>query len=189
MRRLPDSPERISRGVAVGVFTTYTPFYGMHFVVAAILAKIFRGNVLAALMGTFFGNPLTYVPIGIIALGTGHWILGTDFDEQAQRSFGGKFADAASDLWHNFKAAFTAEQADWAGLSVFYDEIFFPYMVGGILPGIICGVASYFLTVPLIRAYQKRRRGMIQAKFEALKQKAETNRQVDQQGVSDGTVQ
>ena len=64
LRRLPDSPERIARGIWAGVFTTFTPFYGMHFVVAAILALFMRGNILAALMGTFFGNPLTYVPIG-----------------------------------------------------------------------------------------------------------------------------
>lgn len=179
MRRLPDSPERIARGVGVGVFTTFTPFYGMHFVVAAILAKIFRGNVLAALMGTFFGNPLTYVPIGVASLSTGYWLLGTEYDEGAQRSFGGKFADAGSDLWHNFLSIFTARQADWDGLTVFWREIFYPYMIGGILPGIVFGIAGYFLTVPLVRAYQKRRKGMIKAKFEALKQKAEATRKLE----------
>ena len=95
VRRLPDTPERIARGIGAGVFTTFTPFYGMHFVVAAIVAKLCRGNILAALMGTFFGNPLTYVPIGLISLKMGHFILGTNFDDRAHRSFGGKFVDAA----------------------------------------------------------------------------------------------
>jgi len=59
MRRLPGSPEQIARGVFAGAFTVFTPFFGMHFVVAAILAKSMRGSILAALLATFIGNPLT----------------------------------------------------------------------------------------------------------------------------------
>jgi len=76
VRRLPDTPEKISRGIWAGVFTAFTPFYGFHFIVAGVLAKLMRGNILAALMSTFFGNPLTYVPIGVVALTTGHWLWG-----------------------------------------------------------------------------------------------------------------
>ncbi len=172
MRRLPDSPERIARGIWAGVFTTFTPFYTMHFIVAALLAKTMRGNLLAAIMATFFGNPLTYVPIGIASLKTGHWLLGTEMDESAHRSFGGKFADAGSDLLRNFYAMFTPESTDWQGLAVFWDEVFYPYLIGGIIPGIICASICYYLSVPVIRAYQKRRKGLIKAKFEALKRKA-----------------
>jgi uncharacterized protein (DUF2062 family) len=50
MKRLPDSPERIARGVWAGVFVTFTPLFGMHFIVAALLAKLMKGNILAALM-------------------------------------------------------------------------------------------------------------------------------------------
>ena len=64
VRRLPDKPERIARGIWAGVFTAFTPFYGLHFIVAVLLARIMNGNMLAALTGTFFGNPLTYFPIG-----------------------------------------------------------------------------------------------------------------------------
>lgn len=172
MRRLPDSPERIARGIFAGVFAAFTPFYGFHFFIAAGLAKLMRGNVIASLMATFFGNPLTYVPIGVAALQTGHWLLGDRVDEKVHRSFVGKFADAGADLKDNFFAIFTDAQADWAGLSVFYDEIFFPYMVGGILPGIFFGTLCYYLSVPVIRVYQKRRKGMIKAKLASIKAKA-----------------
>ncbi|MEL6701846.1 MAG: DUF2062 domain-containing protein, partial [Pseudomonadota bacterium] len=77
VRRLPDRPEKIARGIWAGVFTTFTPFYGLHFIVAGTIAFFMRGNVIAALLATFFGNPLTYVPIGIAALQTGHFLLGT----------------------------------------------------------------------------------------------------------------
>ncbi|MFK7869696.1 MAG: DUF2062 domain-containing protein [Roseobacter sp.] len=172
MRRLPDSPERIARGIWAGVFASFTPFYGLHFFISAGLAFIMRGNILASLMATFFGNPLTYVPIGVASLQTGYWLLGTTASEEVHRSFGGKFLDAGADLRDNFVALFTHGNADWSGLEVFYDEIFFPYMVGGVLPGIICGTVCYYLSLPLIRAYQHRRKGLIKAKFEAIKAKA-----------------
>lgn len=157
LHRLPDPPHRIARGIWAGVFTTFTPFYGLHFVVAAILARIMGGNIIAALLATFFGNPLTYLPIGVVSLKTGHWLLGTEFEE-VDESLIGKFAKASDDLWQNFKAAFTDATAEWGGLSQFYDEVFFPYMVGGVLPGIVAGTICYYLTLPVIQAYQNRRR-------------------------------
>lgn len=172
VRRLPGSPERIARGILVGVFTTFTPFYGLHFFIAAILARITQGNILAALLSTFFGNPLTYLPIGVVSLKSGHFLLGTEFVHGDEHSLIRKFANAAGDLWYNFQAMFTDAKTDWTGLSVFYEEVFFPYMIGGIIPGLIIGLVAYYLSVPVIRAYQKRRAGKLAAKLLALKNKA-----------------
>ncbi|MEL6452428.1 MAG: DUF2062 domain-containing protein [Pseudomonadota bacterium] len=172
VRRLPDTPEKIARGIWAGVFTTFSPFYGLHFFVAALLATVMRGNILAALMATFFGNPLTYVPIGVISLQTGHWLLGSEMNEETERSFGGKFVDAGGDLWQNLKHMMLGEPRDWTKLQIFYDEIFFPYLIGGVVPGIIAATVCYYVSVPLIRAYQHRRRGVIKAKFDAIKAKA-----------------
>lgn len=172
LHRLPDPPHKISRGIWAGVFTTFTPFYGLHFFIAAFIAFVMQGNIIAALLATFFGNPLTYVPIAVVALSTGHWLLGTEFDpEHVERSLGGKFADAGHDLWHNIKALYTGTEPDWRGLSVFFDEVFFPYMIGGILPGIITATICYYIAVPVIRVYQNRRKGRIKAKFAAIKEK------------------
>jgi len=172
LRRLPATPERIARGIWAGVFTTFTPLYGLHFFVAAGLARLMQGNILAALMATFFGNPLTYVPIGIISLQTGHFLMGQEMGAEEQNSFGGAFVDAWRDLTHNFFAMFDDETADWTNLIAFYDDVFVPYLVGGLIPGMIAATICYYLSAPLIRAYQKRRKGLIKAKFEALKAKA-----------------
>ncbi|MCE8545188.1 DUF2062 domain-containing protein [Ruegeria pomeroyi] len=175
VRRLPDRPERIARGIGAGVFASFTPFYGIHFVIAAILARLINGNILAGLSGTFFGNPLTYVPIGVISLQTGHFLLGTEFQEGAEQGLMRKFAGAAGELKDNFLALFTDRDADWHALELFYDEVFFPYMIGGIVPGIVAGVVCYYLSLPVISTYQKRRRSKIKAKFEAIKKKAQAD--------------
>lgn len=174
VRRLPDSPERIARGIWAGVFTTFTPFYTIHFLIAFLMARLMRGNILAALMATFFGNPLTYVPIAVASLKIGHYLLGTEFEEGSQRSLGGKFVDASGDLKDNLIALFTGRDADWHGLSLFYHEVFFPYMVGGLIPGAVAGTIAYYFSVPLIRAYKHRRKRVIKAKFDVIKNKAET---------------
>ena len=46
------------------------------------------------------------------------------------------------------------------------------HLIGGIIPGIVCATVCYYLTVPLIRAYQHRRKGVIKAKLAAIKLKA-----------------
>ena len=172
LRRLPGTPEFIARGIWAGVFTTFTPFYGMHFVVAALIARVINGNLLAALLATFFGNPLTYLPIGVISLKTGHFLLGTQFDEGSHQSLVGKFAQAGLDFWRNVGALFTERDTDWAALRLFWNEVFFPYLVGGILPGIVAATLAYYLSVPLIRAYQKRRMLKIQKKMAMLRERA-----------------
>lgn len=169
IRRLPDTPERISRGIWAGVFTAFTPFYGLHFFLAAGLAMLMRGNVLAALMGTFIGNPLTYVPIAVVCLQTGYWLLGVDPQHKLEDRLGRKFSNAADDLWDNFVAMFTRADPNWDRLLKFYDEVFFPYMVGGILPGIVVATLCYYFFLPLITAYQNRRRKILREKLSQLK--------------------
>lgn len=171
VRRLPDTPQKIGRGIWAGVFVAFTPFYGFHFFLAAGLALLMRGNIIASILGTFFGNPLTYVPIGVASLQTGYFLLG----ERQERAgnVAAKFSRAFGDLWHNFKAIFTTERTRWGYLEDFYEDIFFPYMVGGIIPGIIAATICYGLSVSLVTAYQARRRKVLRAKLETLKKNPE----------------
>lgn len=170
VRRLPDTPEKIARGVWAGVFVTFTPFFGLHFVLALILAKLMRGNILAALLATFFGNPLTYVPIAVISLQSGYFLLGRRPVRDIESNFASKFSGAGQDLWHNFSAIFTDSTADWHRLGVFYHEVFLPWLVGGILPGILAATACYLLVLPVLRAYQNRRRNALRDKLDKLRQ-------------------
>lgn len=173
--RLPDPPHRIARGIFAGVFVTFTPFFGLHFVLATIVAFILRGNIVAALLATFFGNPLTFFFIGAGSLQIGYFLLGISNapnSEDLHGSLGEKFVNAGRGLTDNFWTMFTDEAANWTELRIFYNEVFFPYLVGGIIPGIICGLSCYYFSLPVIQAYQNRRKGRLRAKLLALKEKA-----------------
>lgn len=169
IRRLPDDPHRIARGVGVGVFVSFTPLFGLHFISAVIAAKAVRGNILASLLGTFFGNPVTFPIIAFTSMKLGHLILGTNFDESQPATLFGKFVGAGQDLKHNFLAIFTDATTQWGNLYNFWNEIFLPYLVGGLLPGIVAGVVSYYLSAPIIAAYQKHRRKRLKDRFEKLR--------------------
>jgi uncharacterized protein (DUF2062 family) len=168
LRRLPDTPEKIARGIFAGVVTAFTPFYGLHFVAAFILAKLVRGNVIAALLSSFVGNPLTYVPIAVLSTKIGQILLGNPVREGVDPSMGHKFSGAGHDLWHNFTALFTSEKMDWRGLHLFYDDLFLPFLIGGLIPGVVLGLVSYYLSVPVIRAYQNHRRKLVRQKLSQL---------------------
>lgn len=172
LRRLPGTPEQIARGIFAGAFTVFTPLFGLHFVVAAILAKIMRGSILASILATFIGNPLTYVPIAVVSLQTGYFLLGMRPREEVDESIFIKFSRAAGDLWHNFIAIFTPERAEWHELEVFYRDVFFPWLVGGLIPGVVCGLICYYISVPVIRAYQKRRAARLLKKMDKLRRQA-----------------
>ena len=168
LRRLPDTPEKIARGISAGVFTSFTPFFGMHFIMAWLFARTLRGNVPAALLGTFFGNPLTYVPIAVSSLTMGHFLLGTRPDRTVHVSLMGKFSGAWSDLWHNFLAIFTDAKTDWHALSIFFEDVFLPFAVGSIIPGLTAAVVMYYVTLPVIKVYQNSRRKRLKSRLKQL---------------------
>ena len=179
LRRLPGTPEEIARGVAIGVFTSFTPFYGLHFFVAWVLALVLRANVLASLLGTFFGNPLTYIPIGATALGFGHAFLGKRPESDLHLGLGEMFARAVTELGANIAAFFSQTPGDWTYLVEFWHTVFFPWMIGGVVPGVISGLVIYAITVPAIRVYKNRRKGQLAAKIAELRRKTLLTRDDD----------
>lgn len=154
LTRLPDEPHRIARGVFAGVFVSFTPFFGLHFLAAALIAWLIRGNILAALLATFVGNPLTTPFIAITSVEFGHWIMGIE-TRLSFLSIVASFSNAGSELWQNFRSIFTDDVAQWESLKRFFEVIYLPYIVGGLLPGLIVGLLFYWATIPIVRAYQR----------------------------------
>jgi uncharacterized protein (DUF2062 family) len=156
MRRLPDSPHRIARGVFAGSFIGFLPLPGVQFLGAWAFARLIRGNVLASLLATFNSNPITTPFFAVGAISLGHWMMGGN-TPLTQEAIGAAFGNAGAELWSNFKAIFTHEVAHWDGLAVFWRQIYLPYFIGAMGPGIVLSLVGYYLTIPLVGAYQKAR--------------------------------
>lgn len=157
VRRLPDSPHRIALGFACGAFSSFSPFFGAHFVLAMLLAKIVRGNVLAALLGTVVGNPLTFPFIAAISLGLGRRILGYGASGENFERLTDTFAEAARGLGASLLSLFGHGAPQWRRLEPFLDYVLWPYFVGGLIPGLVTAGVCYWLLRPLVAAYQHRR--------------------------------
>ena len=165
LRRLPDPPHKIARGVAAGVFVCFTPFFGFHFLLAALLALLMQGNVLAALLATFFGNPFTFPIIATLSIELGARMLGFAHTLPLP-AIVAEFSRASVELWFNLKALFTSDVARWASLSEFFRQVFLPYLVGGLIPGVVAAVLAYMVTRPVIEAYQASRIKRLKKRYE-----------------------
>lgn len=164
VRRIPDSPHRIAIGFSCGVFVSFSPLFGFHFFYAMFLAWLLRGNILASLIGTVAGNPLTFPIIASTSLALGRRILGYG---ATGRDFGritDAFAEAGEGIWRGILSLFGHGAAEWHKVGAFFTDIIWPYYVGGLLPGLIASIASYYLTRPLIAAYQAARRKRLAAR-------------------------
>lgn len=165
MKRLPDQPHRVARGVFAGSLIGFLPLPGLQFVAAWIAARLVNGNLLAALLATFNTNPLTTPFFAVLAMTLGHWIMGIEAPLNAEY-IGHRFAMAGGDLWFNFMAIFGPEHARWGGLVAFWHEIYLPYFIGALGPGIVLSLIAYHVTIPLVTAYQKARAGRAKERAE-----------------------
>ena len=174
LRRLPDPAHKISRGIGAGVFASFTPFYGLHFITAGLLAWAIGGNILAALLATFFGNPITFPIIATLSVELGTWMLGQPSVPPKEILL--SFSLVSVELWGNAAAIFSPRSADWTHSSEFFDRIFLPYLVGGLIPGILSGFAAYYMANPVIASYQRGRIKRLKERFEARRRMLEASR-------------
>lgn len=180
LTRLPDPAYKIARGIAVGVFVSFTPFYGLHFLISAALAWLIRGNVVAALLATFFGNPLTFPVIATLSVELGSWMLGQE--HIPAKLILDAITGAPIELWSNLAAIFTGAEVAWPRMALFVNTVFLPYLVGGLGPGLLAGIVVFFLTRPVIVAYQAARARRTRAQYERRRAREERERRAHTEG-------
>lgn len=156
MSRLPDEPHRIARGIFAGSLVGFLPLPGLQFVAAWAAARLMRGNVLAALLGTFNTNPITTPFFAVFAMSLGHWLMGVREPLSAE-GIAMAFGHAGGDLWRNFRAIFNDDVMHWGGLLRFWHDVYVPYFIGAVLPGVVISLVAYYVTIPIVQAYQKTR--------------------------------
>lgn len=70
-----DPPEMIAASFALGVAISFTPLFGLHWVMALTLAFLLGLRKMDVLLGTLVVNPLTIGPVAAVALPLGRLIL------------------------------------------------------------------------------------------------------------------
>lgn len=143
---IDDPPERTALAFSIGVFIAFSPFLGLHTIIATLLAFAFRFNKVAIYSGTFVNNPLlTLVPIIVTSYGVGAFILGRPL----------KIPREGLELLKN-PSIFSRD---------YYHQLFLhswsvvePFAIGGMVLSVVCSVITYPLTLRALRAYRARRR-------------------------------
>ena len=136
VRRLSATPHAVALGFAAGVFAATTPFLGTHMIMAALIAWIIGGSIVAAILGTFVGNPLTYPLFWVGTYEVGHLMLGGGSDKLKIDLSRGLFDNSLEQLWPILK----------------------PMSLGALPIGFGLAALSYVLVRPTVNAYQHRRR-------------------------------
>jgi len=163
--RLTASPHAVAAGVAAGAFTSFTPFMGLHFLFAAVLAWLVRGNLIASALGTFVGNPLTFPFIWAGTYKTGQFILQADTSREAP-ALGRAMKRVLDGLWN-----MDATAASDAFVSI-WTPILYPMLVGGTLLGLVVSTIIYFLTKRAAMIFRESRRDKLMAKAAEIKARA-----------------
>jgi len=148
LARISETPRRIAMGVACGVFISFTPVLGLHMVLAALLAILLKGSVLASAAGTLIGNPVSFPLIWLSSYKLGTLILGTVprthhvivWPPDASMAPGALYAGTWTELWE------------------LLEPIILPMSVGGVVLGLGFAVASYYIVYFAVEAYRQRRR-------------------------------
>ena len=136
--RLSASPHAIALGVALGVAISWTPFLGFHIMMAIAASYVLRGSVIAATLGTGFGNPVTFPFIWGLSWEFGTAMLGGPGTAQGQ----------PVDLLAMFQKLHFSE---------LWTPVIEPMLVGSLPPALVSGVLVYLLTFYGARSFRARR--------------------------------
>ena len=75
------SPFFNAKGLAIGVFSGCFPFFGFQTLIGVFFAKLAKGNVLLAAIGTWISNPFTYIPLYYLNYKVGSIFFNTSSNE------------------------------------------------------------------------------------------------------------
>jgi uncharacterized protein (DUF2062 family) len=143
---IDDPPERTALAFSVGVFIAFSPFLGLHTIMATLLAVLFRFNKIAIYTGTFVNNPfLTLVPIILASYGTGAFLLGRPLSLPPEHL-------ALLKEPHLLTAGY------WRKLFGHSWDVLLPFSIGGLTLSAVCSLLAYPLTLRLLRRAHLRRK-------------------------------
>ena len=153
--RLPGTPASIASGFASGVAASFTPFIGFHFLIGGALAMLLRGNVLASAIGTFFGNPWTFIPIWIADYKVGLGIINaTGYGDELRVL---KINELINILGSVLQFMSISGGISWAELMLKAEHLLMPMLIGGGVLAIIAWLLSFILSLWALKVWRLHR--------------------------------
>ena len=121
--RIKDFPESVAIGLAWGAAVSVTPLLGLHLIIWYTGTWIMRGNLIAATVGTIFGNPWTFPFFFYL-----DYKIGVLFYFEKMKEY-------------EFKLNFLVKN---------FEELFFPTLFGSIPVAILVWLITYNLTKKIL---------------------------------------
>jgi uncharacterized protein (DUF2062 family) len=141
---IDDPPERTALAFSIGVFITFSPFLGLHTIIATVIAFLFRLNKIAIYSGTYINNPFTLVPIIVVSYAIGAFLLGRpphippegmELLKDPHPLTGSYYRQLFTSSWYLVE----------------------PFAIGGTLLSVVCSLVSYPLTLRWLRAHRRKK--------------------------------
>jgi uncharacterized protein (DUF2062 family) len=140
---IQDSPERTAAAFALGVFFGFSPFLGLHTLLAIVVAFLLNMNRVAVLMGVYSNLPWFLAPYYAIATMVGSELTGKrpppDFRLQLGRLF--ELSLFQEDFWHR--------------LMIVMRPLLWPYTVGSMLCAMMLATAAYHLALAFVTSRRR----------------------------------
>lgn len=148
LSRLRASPHEIALGCAVGVFTSVTPLLGVQTLMAIVLAFVLRASVPAAVVGTFFGNPLSWPFIWASTYAMGLQLVGLEgvFDPTA----------IERNMLHLWAAVLERSPHIMDATVALLWPLLWPMLAGSVPIGLLTAAIVYYISRNAVRAWRDR---------------------------------
>jgi uncharacterized protein (DUF2062 family) len=148
-----DTPERIARGVAVGLVVAFSPFLGFHMIIALTMAALLKANKALAVAMVWLSNPLTLLPVYLPAYMVGRLLVG--WVHPASRIEPAQVDDLLSSIF-SLSAFITRAHtgAFWKEVGMVFGKIGLEVTVGGFVLGMLAATLGYIATYHLIVRYR-----------------------------------
>ena len=150
IRRLKDTPHAIAAGFTAGIVVSFTPLLGLHVILACLLAWALRGNIIAALLGTMAGNPLTFPFIWALLHHVGARMSGLETMTEDAPHFHPDAVPVVEML---------LEEPRWS-----LTDVFATMMLGSVPVCLLLALVVYPATLRAVGIYQKKRQKRQNAK-------------------------
>ena len=143
--RIDGTPYAIASGFACGAAISFTPFVGLHFIIAGFIAWIVRGNIFTSAIGTGVGNPWTFPFIWVATYNLGIKILGWKAADDILSRMGEMFSSFTIVDLINDPARV---------LGPFIETVFLPMLLGGIVIGSFLWIVFYWPVYKVVSQYK-----------------------------------